>query len=485
MAVTEVVGSGTETATHENVLASVGDSRLAFWWRTAAVAALFCGAYGAVFLRVITESFNGSRAAFLVVAPILVLTAATGYRTPPRGVGDNESDWIVAALTGVAGFTMIALVTNRFPTLAGMWRLELVGGLVWVACAGMVIFSVRHVVRMWQVWLFALVCATTVPYLLATSALGGSDTAAVVVAAIFGTYAVYMAGGRTRQLWRFTAAAVYLVIGVGAAIALTPILGLTVTIIIVAGVVPVLTAFGLYHFTEWTGNHRTGAVSVGFHPLSIKSLLALAFIAAALLSIHLPASGPPAPQLAAIDWTERSGLGQQTDYPFVTRFLGPDATLTRLDVPATPGRPAAAVDILSAPNLAVLQDYSDAIWYPTAKPVNYRPASVDIELPPGARTAHSDADAASDGAGTDWYALTWLWQTGNAYQRVTVVVSQNADGTSVVAPQPLTVSDNFAGPLAWIARQQADDVGPVAPEVVDRAIEVSQLLLRASGSSVA
>ncbi|MCV7230149.1 hypothetical protein [Mycolicibacterium komossense] len=485
MAFTDVVGSGYGTVKRQVESSAAGHSRFAFWWRIAAVVALFCVAYGAVFFRVISDSVDGSRAVFLVVAPILVVTAATGYRTPPRGVGDNESDWIVAALTGVAGFTMIALITNRFPTLAGMWRLELVGGLVWVACAGMVIFSVRHVVRMWQVWLFALICATTVPYLLASSALGGSDIAAVAVGTVFGTYAVYMAGGRTRQRWRLVAAALYLVIGLVAAIMLTPMFGLMVTIIVVAGIAPALTAFGLYHFTEWTGNHRTGAVTVGFHPLSVRSLVALAVIAVALLSIHLPSNRPPAPPLVNADWTQRSVLGPTTNFEFITRFLGPGSRLTRVKVPASAGQPAAAVDVMSAPTLAALQDYSDAVWYPASKPVNYQPASVDVELPAGARSAHTDADAASDGGATDWYALTWLWQTPAAFQRVTVVVNQHIDADNVVAPQPLTLSDNLAGPAAWIARQQADGVGPVAPEVVDRAVEVSRLVLHAGGLPVA
>ena len=484
MAFTDVVGSGYGTVKRQVESPSAGHTRLAFWWRIAFVAVLFCGAYGVLFFRVLTQALDGSRAAFLVVAPLLVVISATGYRNAPRGVGDNESDWIVASLTGVAGFTMLALITNRFPTLAGMWRLELVGALVWVTCAGMVIFSVRHVVRMWQVWALAFLCATTVPYLLATSALGGSDIAAVAVAVGVGAFAVYLAGRPTLRRWRVAAAVLSLGVGLGAAVVLTPMFGLLTAVIVAAGVVPVLTAFGLHHFTELTGNHHPAAVSAGYHPSSVRSLAALAFIAVVLFGINLPTSRPAAPPQTNSDWVQRSALGPAAHFGFITSFLGPDTTLTRLAVPAADGLPAAAVDVISAPNLAVLQDYSDAVWYPASKPVNYQPASVDIELPAGASSAHSDADAASDGAGTDWYALTWVWQTPTAFQRVTVVVSQNSDAKNVVAPQPLSLSDNLAGPAGWIARQQADGVGPVAPEVVERAVDVSRLVLRAGGLPV-
>src|SRR6185436_11615836 len=117
------VGSGIETADLEQSRPPVGDSRFAFWWRAAVLAGMFFGAYGAVFAQVLNQAVNGSRTAFLVVAPLLVLVAATGYRLPARGVGDNESDWIVAAVTGAVGFSSIALITHRFPTLSGLWRL--------------------------------------------------------------------------------------------------------------------------------------------------------------------------------------------------------------------------------------------------------------------------------------------------------------------------------------------------------------------------
>jgi hypothetical protein len=307
----------------------------------------------------------------------------------------------------------------------------------------------------------------------------------VAVAAIIAAFAVYLAARKSRRRWRLVAAALTLAVGVGTAVALTPQFGLLITLLVAAGVLPVLITVGLHRFTELTGAHHSGVVSAGFHPSSMRSLIALAFIAVVLFALHPPANRPPVPPQTNADWTQNIALGPAEYFGFITRFLGPDTSLTRWDVPASAGAPAAAVDVISAPNLAVLQDYSDAVWYPASKPVNYQPASVDVELPTGARSAHSDADAASDGAGTDWYALTWVWQTGTTFQRVTVVVSQNSQAKKVVAPQPLTLTDNLAGPAAWIARQQADGVGPVSPDVIDRAVDVSRQVLHAGGLPVA
>jgi hypothetical protein len=484
MALAVVVGSEIRADFRLVERASVGHPRFAFWWRITALSALFFGAYGVVFHQVLADALAGSRTAFLVVAPLLVAMSAAGYRTSPRGVGDNESDWIIAAVSGVVGLAVIILVTNRFPTLAGLWHLELVGALVWVACAGMIIFSVRHVLRMWQVWLFAFLCAITLPYLLATAALGGSDEAAVAVAAGLGAFAVYLAGRPTRRRWRIGAALLSLAIGLGLSISLTTFLGLFATELIAAGVVPLLAAIGLHHFTLSNGKHRLDAVFAGFHPLSVRSLAALALAAVALLVTHFQASSPPAPPTMRGDWAQHSGLVAPTEYPFASRFFGPNAKLVRFAVPPAIGRPAAVVDVISTTNLAALRNYSDAIWYPSPVPLNYQAVSgagSDSQLPVDARVVHTNADTATDGSAQNWYAITWVWQVAAVYQQVTVVVNQAVGSAdSPVAPAPLSVADTVAKPMLWMARQQPDSVGAVDPRVVSRANDIVHMLVNAA-----
>jgi hypothetical protein len=483
MSIADVDPSGMGSAVVEQKRPPVGDSRFAFWWRTAVLAGLFFGAYGAVFAQVLNDAVSGSRTAFLVVAPLLVMVGATGYRLPARGVGDNESDWIVAVVTGVVGFSSIALITHRFPTLSGLWRLELVGALIWVACAGMIVFSTRHVLRMWQVWIFAFVCALTLPYLLTTASLGGSDTAAAAVGALLAAVSVYLAGRPTRRRWRIAATLLCLAISSVLSVLLIAHLGLFLTLIVVAAVVPVVVTVGLHHFTEMTSNHRWAAVSAGFHPLSPRSIVVLGLVAVGVLVTHIPAPSPPAPPLVNGDWAVRSGLGAPTEFGFVTRFLGPQSSLVRFEVPAAVNSPAAAVDVITTPNLAALRDYSDAVWYPSPIPVNFQPMSTAShgQFPVDARMMHSNADAATDATAQNWYAITWVWKTAAAYQQVTVVVNQSAmSPDSPVVPAPLSVADTVMKPILWVARQQPEWVGGVDKRVEKRADDIVRSLVAAA-----
>jgi hypothetical protein len=89
----------------------------------------------------------------------------------------------------------------------------------------------------------------------------------------------------------------------------------------------------------------------------------------------------------------------------------------------------------------------------------------------------TNADAATDGAGHDWYAVTWTWRAGALSQRVTVVVSQTigADRTPP-APQPLSLLQTAVRPALWVARQQPNAEGTVDPRVSQRVTQVISLL---------
>lgn len=95
--------------------------------RMVAAAALTAVAFLTMYADLLANALDGSRAAYLVVFPVLLAVIAAGYRTAPRGVNDVESDWIVTALIGISGFVAIHLVNNRMPTLAGFWGLPLLG----------------------------------------------------------------------------------------------------------------------------------------------------------------------------------------------------------------------------------------------------------------------------------------------------------------------------------------------------------------------
>ena len=173
-----------------------------FWPRIAVVGLLSIVAYVFVIADVLTDVLSGSRAVFVVVLPILTATIAAGYRRAPRGVGDSESDWIIAALGAAVGLTAIRMITNRLPAQAALYHLDLIGIVIWVAATSMVLLGVRYVIRMWDMWLFALCSSSPLPFLLAGSHLGGSDTALAIIATALASIAVLLAGRTHDVTWR-------------------------------------------------------------------------------------------------------------------------------------------------------------------------------------------------------------------------------------------------------------------------------------------
>jgi hypothetical protein len=83
-----------------------------FLFRCVVAAGLTAVAFLPVYAELVTEALNGSRSAYLVIVPVLLAVIAAGYRVPPKGVGDVESDWIVAAVVGVVGFSGIHLMSS-------------------------------------------------------------------------------------------------------------------------------------------------------------------------------------------------------------------------------------------------------------------------------------------------------------------------------------------------------------------------------------
>ncbi|CAN5871194.1 hypothetical protein BH09ACT7_BH09ACT7_33120 [soil metagenome] len=449
------------------------------WPRIAAIGVLTLVAYGASYARVVADAIAGSGAAYLVVVPVLAALIATGYRTAPRGVNDAEADWIIAAMFGIVGFTGIHLLSERMPTLVGLWQLPLLGVVLWLACAVAVLFGVRHVAQMWALWLFTLCAATPLPYLLTVAALGGSDIVAALTAAALGAAAVFLAGRAAPVGPRLITTAACFALASAVALAVGR-LGMLLTVVVAAGVLPVIAVAAL---ASADGSMKT-VRAAGLRPgLTRKSGISLAVLAvvAGLLAVCSPHAGERAEvRAAAADWARRAGLATPTSYPFVTRYLGAGSTLVRYSLPSVPGLPDAAVDVMSTPHLSALDDFAEAVWYPTSKPINYRPAEPSSAMPLGTRIIHSDADATTDGVARDWYATTWMWRLEAVYQRVTVIVSQTVgESAPPPPPQPLSMFESGPKPTLWLARQQPDAHGPVDELVTARAADAVDLLVAA------
>jgi len=439
--------------------------------RVAVLIALMGIAFALMYLDVVRAALDGSRTAIMVTVPVLAALIASGYHTAPRGVTDDESNWILAIIAGLVCFGGIELLCDRIPTLTGLWQLRLLGAPIWLACLMTVLVGVRHVVQMWPLWVFSLVCGTPLPFLLATAALGGSDTAATAVAATVGAVAVYLATPSLPRLHRGSGAAACLALAAGF-VMLFGAPSLFVAIVVVSGVFPVLIVVLMRH-AHGPVPTALRAPADSMPNVSATALAALLVVAAALPLVYRPAAHPPEPAPAPTDWARAAVLSAPRSYPFITRYLGPGATLQRYAVSPAAGMPAAAVDVITTDNPAALDDFRDAVWYPSPDPVSFHPADPALGAPPGARIAHTNADATTEHTGQDWYAVTWDWRLPSGMQRVTVIVSQSIDGQQTPpAPRPFTVHDVSLRPTLWVARQQPDETGRVDETVLQRAAEV-------------
>lgn len=451
------------------------DAALPFAARIAIAAVLGLTGYVWVFAQAVVDAQLGSRTAITMIAPLLMVLIVTGYRTPMRGVGDAESDWIIALLLGIACFTCIHLLSRRMPTLSALWHLQSLGFVVWFACLSIVLLGARHVVRMWKLWVFGVCCSTPLPFVLAAAVLGGSDDVAAVLTAVVGAAAVFLALEPARLPHRLIATVCCFAVSASTVLVLDAHTGPFAAVIVGAGVLPVLTVVLLYNVIPVKEPRRRAARLPRCSPMSLAALTAVAV--GMVFVTHQPARLPE-PPLVDADWPTHAGLGIPTDFPFIKRFLGDDSTLTRYRIPGMPGIPAAAVDVIASPNRALLDDLANAVWYPSAHPVEYRPAPPFAHIPTGARIVHSNADAATNSDDRHWYAVTWMWRTDNAYQNVTVIVSQALDGRDTPPPpQPISLLDTSLRPALWTTRQQPHVDGQVDPEVIRRANDVARRLV--------
>lgn len=418
----------------------------------------------------------GAPTAYVIVIPVLAAMIAFGYRTPPRGVGDPESDWILAAMFGGLGLFLRHLMSGRFPTQSGLWQLPLVGAVLWAACLAAVLFGVRRVMQTWPLWVFVFATATPLPYLLCTAALGGGLTSVSMITGLLGASAVYIAGTLSPQRWRLGAAAASLAmsVGVGLVAVGVDLDGLTHASLLVAVLTGAVIPAAAFLVLQGRSERPAPATKSTLPKRSPASVIALGLGAALVFLLNRPFSiaGEP-PAQARADWAAELGLSDTHAFPFIHRYLGPSATFVRYPVASKPGFPEAAVDVITARSLATLQTYRDAIWYPSTSPPNYRPIDLPVPGGPVARQAATDSSLATDDRAIDWYIVTWMWRAGESYQQVFVVVNQTwTSHQPPPVPAALSLRANVIGPALWLARQQADPSATVDPLVTNRAQQV-------------
>jgi hypothetical protein len=244
---------------------------------------------------------------------------------------------------------------------------------------------------------------------------------------------------------------------------------------LVTGLVPVLTVLALHQVTRVTRSHRYLPGGSRFPHRQPWSYLVLLVISGLLLWHTLPVRPSPAIARAEPGWTATLGLQPVAQYPFIMRMLGNSASLNRYAP-----EPDVAVDVITAPELARIQDFAHFVWYPADSPANYRPATIDGPIGVVARSIHSNADTAATPNPTHWFALTWVWQIGDAYQQVTVVANQSGPDQAPPAPEPVTWRGIVLKPAQWLARQRPLGDGVVEERVIAAATRIATRILAAA-----
>lgn len=433
--------------------------------------------------NIAAELAAGSRAVLFVVVPVLAWILASSCELP-RGVVDAEVDWIVALLGGAGIFTVIALFAGRIPTLAQLWRVELLGPVVWTAVAASVVFGIRYAIRLWDLWVFLLACASPLPFLLLSALLGGSDFALAAMSCTVATIVVFRAARRHGLLWRLAGAVTSFAVGFAASWLIlvgspfhhdAPL----VSVALGAGLVPYLVTRVLPRLAAVNhGREKPAAARFPrLSPISIVATLGLSTVMFVVSPAPSPHSAPPP---AADNWVAASGLRESSTFGVATGLLGPNATYTRYTASQHTTSQPWAVDVISAPTRGALDDFGKVHWYDSTEPVDYKPVELTGVGSLAVRSAHSNADTTVDPDARHWYVLTWIWRVSTGFQQINIVVNQHETGQ---LPDPVGVSFSQAvvDPILWIARQRPKQVSEVKPATVELAEHLARQLAAAAG----
>lgn len=427
----------------------------------------------------------GSRSVLFVAAPILALVLILSC-PPPRGVIDTEVNWIVSLLSSAGALATLALLNNRIPTTSQLWRIDMVGPVIFTAGATGVLLGLRYAFALWDVWLLLVVCVSPVPFLLVGAVFGGSDAGLAGLACVVATVVVFRAARSCTPVWRSATALASLAIGLmasGGILALAPELQSTLLIAtaVGAGVVPFAVTRVALRVAPRTAQINPGLPVAKFPDFSPVAVLVVLGLSTVMLMAY---PGPPPraePPHAAADWPARSGLRAFKNYGFAARSLGPHSTVTRY-AESLPSSPVAAVDVITTQSRGVLESFTNAQWYESSEPVDYESAA--FRGPWGqslvVRAAHSHADTAVNPEAPQWFALTWTWRIPHGYQQVVVVANQHRDAT-LPSPEAPSVSQSLLDPMLWIARQQPRVVSEVEPDTIAVAERLARGIIDAAG----
>ncbi|WP_278315167.1 hypothetical protein [Lolliginicoccus levis] len=279
---------------------------------------------------------------------ILVLLAGVGIATRPRQrlpISDRQANAIAGFLGLVVAGLIKLLVVPRYAEQHVLLQLDLLAALIMVLSASVLLFGLRQLGTYWPLW-FVLIAGGPLSYRLLSSLLGGDARANGTASILICASAIALGLGRHRR----ESLAIYALacaIGLGALsllIALDTGLGL----VQFQRVPVVIAAAATWLLVRWlrrpaSASERRPPSMSGSSESSWRSVAVLAVAAGLIAMIPVPeagravvARGPDIPpritQVVPAGWVEDS----REEYTWVRRYFGPEATLGRQVLRATP-----------------------------------------------------------------------------------------------------------------------------------------------------
>lgn len=449
-------------------------------WRWAIILTATVVAFWQTWANVIAEARAGAAVGYYGIVIVLAVVAAAGLARKPHRqlqIFDKQADAITGVLALVISILVKALVVPRYSEQYQVLHLDVLAAGVFLAGCTALMFGLRPFGRFWPAWALLLACGP-LTYRSLVVIFGGTSWSAGVVVTLFSAAAVAIAFALTVREAAVIGATV---VGLG---------GLTVLLLswlapgaplFVSQAVPSVTASVATILLVRAHRRRQGANRYTRGPAPVPSgtwRTAVTCIVAGVLAglVSLPerspaivAAGPPLTGSPALDvpagWFETA----RTDYPWVRRYFGPTATLTRQYLSAQPSNEAVAafadsvlaepgvleflsgqsvepphtartivIDTFTHPHPAQLDVYPDATLYDMHKARRSEPRIVSL----GHGVIGTLSTLIDETAYLTETMLVFSWQRGDEAQRVVIIAVDNPEPDAMFSePQPSMASN--------------------------------------------
>ncbi|WP_193046213.1 hypothetical protein [Mycolicibacterium baixiangningiae] len=408
--------------------------RLLRWAFIAAVTVL---AFHGPLEVLIGSTFGAGVNGYTWVIPLAGIMAAQGvaHRSRrERSIHDRQTDVIV----GVMGLSLALMVQGvllpRYTDFFSLLRLDLAAMLLFVISAGVMLFGLRAVTRFRWVWAMMLL-ALPLPYHLTVIVLGGGKVAAGITALLIVGAAAAIAFGFDRTIAMLAAIGAW---GFGVAYLVVLWVFFPDAPLLVYQLNPSLTSIAAVSLLMVLISRRGPSRGPVQHsePLAAKDVWwgCAVVLAVGLVLAVLPL--PPGSRLPALPQFDGLAFGaplvaphgwhvtETTEYDFVKRLYGRNATLVRQKMVADVGNPnwdkfsrprTVVVDCVSTDWPLSLEVYPPGLLFDVSERLSAR-RSVDL----GHGVAGELLTAVDDHLLLTWNVLEFEWRDADFAQRILV-----------------------------------------------------------------